>query len=103
MDVAVAVSAVVDIALAAMARPVCSSFSSCGMAALLFGLRLLPQHPDLIGAFREFLFLGAVLRRDSIDHRGSARVSSINCVEMDEIAGGNEWLNASGMETRWFW
>jgi Zn-dependent metalloprotease len=39
-------------------------------------------------------FLRAVLRRDNIDDRGSTMVSSINCVEMDETSGGNEWLNA---------
>jgi Zn-dependent metalloprotease len=39
-------------------------------------------------------YLRTALRRDNIDDRGTTMVSSINCVEMDQTHGGNEWLNA---------
>jgi Zn-dependent metalloprotease len=39
-------------------------------------------------------FLRGVLRRDNIDNRGSAMVSTINCVVQDSTPGHNEWHNA---------
>lgn len=39
-------------------------------------------------------FLRGVLRRDNIDNRGSAMVSTINCVVQDSTPGDNEWHNA---------